>query len=178
MEGRRAFWGRLGDLQLLGKIFTAWSRALLHITVRRATALRELRLAKDFVTSVTSGERRRLRKEVERRLTEIDEELASNAPSEWLRLRAWVAWRMVLAQGLGKSGRRIVHGATRDSLCEQLLEHRRESSKTSCLGRVVRRRLVGVPHSETRRDRDRRERGSSCEWSSRLRDRARGWALA
>jgi ribonuclease HI len=123
VEGRRAFWGRLGDLRLLGKIFTAWSRVLLHTTVRRAMALRELRLAKDFVTSVTSGERRRLRKEVERRLTKMDEELASNAPGEWLRLRAWVAWRMVLAQGLGKSGRRIVHGATRDSLCEQLLEH-------------------------------------------------------
>jgi len=26
----------------------------------------------------------------------------------------------------------------------------------------VRRRLVGEPHSETRRDRDRRERGRSC----------------
>jgi ribonuclease HI len=120
-EGRRAFWGRLGDLRLLGKIFTAWSRALLYITVRRATALRELRLAKEFVTSVTSGERRRLRKEIERKLTEIDEGVTNNAPSEWLRLRAWVAWRMVLAHGLGKSGRRIIHGATRDSLCEQLL---------------------------------------------------------
>ena len=39
---------------------------------------------------------------------------------------------------------------------------RRESSKTSCLGRAVRRRLVGEPPSETRRDRDRRERGSAC----------------
>jgi ribonuclease HI len=121
-EGRRAFWGRLGDLRLLGKIFTAWGRALLHTTVRRVAALRELRLAKEFVTSVTTGERRRLRKEVATRLAAVDEEPAGNAPGEWLRLRAWVAWRMVLARGLGKSGRCIVHGAVRDSLCEQLLE--------------------------------------------------------
>jgi len=121
-EMRKAFWGRLGDLRLLGKIFAAWSRALLHTTVRRAVALRELRLAREFVTRVTTGERRRLRKEVATRLAAVDEEMASNAPSEWLRLRAWVAWRMALAQGLGRSGRCIVHGAVRDSLCEQLLE--------------------------------------------------------
>ena len=121
-EERRAFWRSLGDLRLLGKIFTAWSRVLSHITVRRAVALRELRQAKEFVVRVTTGERRRLRKEVEKRLAAVDDEQASNAPSEWLRLRAWVAWRMVLAQGLGKSGRRIAHGPVRNSLCEQLLE--------------------------------------------------------
>jgi hypothetical protein len=79
-EMRKAFWVRLGDLRLLGKIFAAWSRALLHITVRRAVALRELRFAREFVTRVTTGERRRLRKEVETRLAAVDEEMASNAP--------------------------------------------------------------------------------------------------
>ena len=121
-EGRKAFWGRLGDLRLLGKIFTAWSRALLHTTVRRAVALRELRLAKEFVAQITTGERRRLRKEVERRLALVDDEQAVSAPGEWLRLRAWVAWRMVLAKGLGGSGRRISHGPKRDLLREKLLE--------------------------------------------------------
>jgi len=121
-EGRRALWARLGDLRLLGKIFTAWGRALLHTTARRVAALRKLRLAKEFVTSVTTGERRRLRKEVATRLAEIDEEPAGNAPGEWLQLRAWVAWRMALAQGLGRSGKCITHGAARDSLREQLLE--------------------------------------------------------
>jgi hypothetical protein len=121
-EGRRALWARLGDLRLLGKIFTAWGRALLHTTVRRVAELRKLRLAKEFVTSVTTGERRRLRKEVAARLAEIDEEPAGNAPGEWLQLRAWVAWRMALAQGLGRSGKCITHGAARDSLREQLLE--------------------------------------------------------
>ena len=122
LEMKKACWGRLGDLRLLGKILTAWSRVLLYTTVRRARALRELRLAKDFVTQVTTGERRRLRKEVERRLNAVDDEQAHSAPSEWLRLRAWVAWRMVLARGLGRSGRRISHGPKRDLLCEQLLE--------------------------------------------------------
>ena len=63
-----------------------------------------------------------LRKEVATRLAEIDEEPAGNAPGEWLRLRVWVAWRMVLAQGLGRSGRCIAHGARRESLRERLLE--------------------------------------------------------
>jgi len=121
-EGRRAFWDRLGDLRLLGKIFVAWSLTLSRTTTRRAAALRDLRLAREFVTSVTTGERRRLRKEVEKRLVTVDDERADNAPGEWLRLRAWLAWRMVLAQGLGRSGRGIVHGPTRDSLCEQVLE--------------------------------------------------------
>ena len=120
-EGRRAFWGRLGDLRLLHKIFRSWSRALLHTTVRRVAALRELRLAKEFVMQVTTGERRRLRKEVEKRRDEVGDEQASNGPGEWLLLRAWVAWRLTLAQGLGRSGRRISHGPVRDSLCEKLL---------------------------------------------------------
>ena len=121
-EGRRALWERLGDLRLLGKIFTAWSLALLRTTTRRAAALRNLRLAREFVTRVTTGERRRLRKEVEKRLAAVDDVQADNAPGEWLQLRAWLAWRMVLAQGLGRSGRCIVHGPARDSLCEQVLE--------------------------------------------------------
>ena len=65
-EGRRAFWERLGDLRILGKIFAAWSFALLRTTTRRAAALRNLRLAREFVARVTTGERRRLRKEVGR----------------------------------------------------------------------------------------------------------------
>ena len=121
-EGKRAFWGRLGDLRLIGKIFTAWSRALLLTTARRAAALRELRLAKEFVMQVTTGDRRRLRKEVERRLAATHDERTDNAPGEWLRLRAWVAWRLVLARGLGRSGRRIIHWRGRDQLREQLLE--------------------------------------------------------
>ena len=121
VEGRRAFWGRLGDLRLLDKIFRSWSRALFHTTVRRAAALRELRRAKEFVTRVTTGERRRLRKEVEKRRDEVGDEQASNGLGEWLLLRAWVAWRLALAKGLGRSGRRISHGPVRDSLCEQLL---------------------------------------------------------
>ena len=71
---------------------------------------------------VTTGERRRLRKAVERRLAATHDERTDNAPGEWLRLRAWVAWRLVLARGLGRSGRRIIHGRGRDQLREQLLE--------------------------------------------------------
>lgn len=120
-EGKRAFRGRIEDIRLLSKIFTAWSRALLHSTARRAVVLRELRVARESVIRVTTGERRSLRKEVVRRLAEVDDEPTANAAGEWLRLRAWVAWRLVLAQGLGKSGRRIRHGPDRDQLCEQLL---------------------------------------------------------
>ena len=71
---------------------------------------------------ITTGARRRLHKEVVRRLAAVDDEQATNAAGEWLRLRAWVAWRLVLAQGLGRSSRHILHGPDRDQLCEQLLE--------------------------------------------------------
>jgi ribonuclease HI len=122
VEGRRAFWGRLGDLRLLDKTFAAWIHSARHTTALRVVALRELRQAREFVTQVTTGERRRLRKEVEKRLAAVDNERSHNAPGEWLRMRAWVAWRLALAQGFGRSGRRIFHGPTRDLLCEQLLE--------------------------------------------------------
>jgi hypothetical protein len=90
-------------LRLLDKIFRSWSRALLHTTVRRAAALRDLRLAKEFVMQVTTGERRRLRKEVERRLEEVGDEQASSGPGEWLLLRAWVAWRLALWSPSGRT---------------------------------------------------------------------------
>ena len=121
-EDKRAFWERIGDLRLLGKTFTAWSRVLLHTTALRVAALRELRVAKESVMRVTIGARRRLHKEVARRLAAVYDEQATEAAGEWLRLRAWVAWRLVLARGLGRSSRQIWHGPDRDQLCEQLLE--------------------------------------------------------
>jgi hypothetical protein len=72
---------------------------------------------------VTDGyERRRLRKAVERQRAAIVEETTTSTPAEWLRMRVWVAWRIVLAQGKGRSGRRICHGAGRHHLRELLYE--------------------------------------------------------
>ena len=65
---------------------------------------------------------RRLRKAVERQRAAIVEEKATSTPAEWLRMRVWVAWRIVLAQGKGRSGRRICHGAGRHHLRELLYE--------------------------------------------------------
>jgi ribonuclease HI len=124
-EGRKAFWGCLSNLCLLDKIFRAWRRVPLHTTVRRAVALRNLRLAREFVGELgemNGFEKRRLRKEVERRLAMIEDERAANPPGEWLLLRALVAWRIALAQGAGRSGRRIIRGSGHNNLCEQLLE--------------------------------------------------------
>ena len=124
-ERREAFWARLNDLRLLGKIFGAWGRVLLRTTVQRAVGLRSLRLesAHIVVTTQLDGyERRRLRKAVERQRAAIVEEKATSTPAEWLRMRVWVAWRIILAQGKGRSGRRICHGAGRHHLRELLYE--------------------------------------------------------
>jgi hypothetical protein len=121
---RVAFWSRLADLKLLGKTFGALKCALLEASVRRLAALRALRLAGNDVgglESVDGYARRRLRREMGSLRKEVEEDQPANRPGEWLLLRAWLAWRLVLARGGGKSGRRLLQGARRDPLREQLL---------------------------------------------------------
>lgn len=65
--------------------------------------------------------KRRLRVAVQEHQAEIQEDQAANGPGEWLMLRVWLAWRLVLARGRGKSGRSILHGAGRAYLREHLL---------------------------------------------------------
>jgi hypothetical protein len=75
---------------------------------------------------------------------------------------------------MGISGRNL---GSASHISRRTYAMKRESSKASCLGRAVRRRLVGGPCGETRRDSDRgrRERRSSCNGAHEgLRDRARG----
>ena len=121
---RSALWERLADLKLLGRTFGALRSTLLDASVRRLTALRELREASDDVAGLerTDGyARRRLRREVGILRAEIEDDQVTNRPGRWLLLRAWLAWRLILARG-GRSGRRVLHGARRDHLREQLLQ--------------------------------------------------------
>jgi hypothetical protein len=122
---RGAFWTRLADLKLLGRTFGALRSTLLDASVRRLAALRDLREACDDVSGLerTDGHaRRRLRREVGVLRAEIEDDQVANGPGGWLLLRAWLAWRLVLASGCGRSGRRVLHGARRDHLREQLLQ--------------------------------------------------------
>ena len=122
---RSALWTRLADLKLLGKTFGAFKSALLDASVRRLAALRDLREACDDVSGLerTDGyARRRLRREVGVLRAGVEEDQIANRPGGWLLLRAWLAWRLMLARGGGRSGRRILHGARRDHLREQLLQ--------------------------------------------------------
>jgi ribonuclease HI len=122
--GREAFWTRVRELRLLGKVLHAMRQTVLDATVRRLAALRQLRLAKDYVANLEGLDgysRRRLRTAVQEQQVEIQEEQAANGPGEWLMLRVWLAWRLVLARGHGKSGRCILHGAGRAHLREHLL---------------------------------------------------------
>ena len=122
---RGRFWTRLSDLKLLGKTFGALKRALLGASVRRLAALRELREACNDVDKSEGADgyaRRRLRREMGKLRAEVEEDQVANQPSGWLLLRAWLAWRLTLARGGGKSGRRILQGSRRDQLREQLLQ--------------------------------------------------------
>ena len=123
-KGRSAFWARLADLRLLGKVFGALKRTLLEASVKRLAALGELRAADEYVSNLEQADgyaKRRLRKEVEKLQVALGEEAAPENPlGAWLLLRAWLAWRTVLARGGGRSGRRVLHGAGRDRLREGL----------------------------------------------------------
>ena len=122
--GREAFWARVRELRLLAKVFHGMRQTALQATVRRRAALRQLRLAKDYVANLEGLDgysRRRLRTAVQEQQAEIQEEQAANGPGEWLMLRVWLAWRLALARGRGKSGRYILHGAGRAHLREHLL---------------------------------------------------------
>ena len=122
--GRAAFWMRLKDLRLLGRVFGAFRRSLLEASTSRLTALREIRAAREYIAGMDGVDgfaRRRLVRAVGELQSAIGEERVANQPGVWLLLRTWVAWRLVLATGGGRSGRPILHGATRDQVKEHLL---------------------------------------------------------
>jgi hypothetical protein len=60
---------------------------------------------------------------------------------------------------MGISGRNL---GSASHISRRTYAMRRDSSKASCLGRAVRRRLVGGRRGETRCDRGRRERARAC----------------
>ena len=123
--GRAAFWMRLKDLRLLGKIFGALRRVLLEASTRGLAALREIRVAREYVAGLDGVDgfaRRRLAKAAGELQSAIEEEQGANQPGAWLLLRSWVAWRLALAMGGGRSGRSILHGARRDQVKEHLYQ--------------------------------------------------------
>jgi hypothetical protein len=123
--GRASFWMRLKDLCLLGKIFGALRRVLLEASTRGLAALREIRLAREYVAGLDGVDgfaRRRLNKAAGELQSAIEEEQVANPSGAWLLLRSWVAWRLALAMGGGRSGRSILHGARRDQVKEQLYQ--------------------------------------------------------
>ena len=132
-EGRAAFWTRLKELRVLGKVFGSLRRLLLEAPPNRVAALRELRLARGHIAGfdgVDGFARRRLTKATEELQGALGEEQVTNRPGAWLLLRAWVAWRLVLATGGGKNGVPILGGARRERVKEHLfhaaLRERRE----------------------------------------------------
>lgn len=123
-SGREAFWARVRDIRLMSKIFHDMLHTTRQATVRRRAALRHLRLAREYVVSLGGLDgyaKRRLRAAVQAQQAETQEEQTANGPGEWLMLRVWLAWRLVLAQGRGNSGRSILHGGGRAHLREHLL---------------------------------------------------------
>jgi ribonuclease HI len=126
-DKRGAFWERLRELRLLSKVFGAFRRSLLGAGVDRLAALRALRLACGHVEEIDGMDgyaRRRLRSAVGTSQLEIGEGqlLTAHQPGVWLLSRVWVAWRTVLAQGGGKSGRHVLQGTRRDPLRERLFQ--------------------------------------------------------
>ena len=85
--------------------------------------MRDIRLAASFVRirGVTNGhERRRLQAATAKIINEVEESASVSVPQEWLRMRVWLAWRLILARGQGRSNRTVTHGGGADPLRELL----------------------------------------------------------
>ena len=142
--GRAAFWMRLKDLRILGKVFGALRRALLEASTGRLTALREIRVAREHIAGLVGMDgfaRRRLTRAAEELQGALVGEQVANQPGAWLLLRTWVAWRLVLATGGGRSGRsilRVVQGVTTSRSASFM---RRSESTASAIHRLCRWRI-------------------------------------
>ena len=104
---------QIRNWSLLGSVFKAWSGLQLAASVQRTVDLRDIRLASLFVRqrgSLDGHERRRLLSATVKLVIEVDETSSPTVPQEWLQKRVWLAWRLVLARGQGRSGRIVVHG--------------------------------------------------------------------
>jgi hypothetical protein len=53
-------------------------------------------------------------------IQDVEEPVGGNDPGEWLLMRTWLAWRLVLARGQGRRGRVVIHGGGAEPLRELL----------------------------------------------------------
>ena len=114
---------QLRNWSLLRSVIQAWTRLQLTAGVRRSADLRDIRLAALFVRQrgVSNGyERRRLQAATAKLIHEVEESTSTNVPREWLLMRVWIAWRLILARGQGRSNKMILHGGGAEPLRELL----------------------------------------------------------
>ena len=117
--GREAFWARVRELRLLAKVFHGMRQTALQATVRRRAALRQLRLAKDYVANLEGLDgysRRRLRTAVQEQQAGI-QGVRPGAGREWTGRMAHVAGVACVATRTcaGAWKKRKVHSTRRGS---------------------------------------------------------------
>ena len=108
---------------LMRSVVKAWAMVQRASVVQRTVDLRDIRLASLFVQQrgVSNGhERRRLQAATAKMVADVEEARSANAPREWLQMRVWLAWRLVLARGQGRSNKSVTHGGGTEPLRELL----------------------------------------------------------
>ena len=108
-----ALGNHLRNLNLLSAVVREWAAVQRAAGVRRTADLRDIRLAARFVRqhgALNGHGRRRLVTATAKMVQDVEEATGVDAPAEWLLMRAWLAWRLVLARGQGRSNKLVVHG--------------------------------------------------------------------
>ena len=149
---------QMRNWHLMCSVVTEWAKVQRASSVQRTVDLRDIRLASSFVQQrgVKNGhERRRLQSATAKMVAGVEEAISANAPQEWLQMRVWLAWRLVLARGQGRSNMIVIHGGGTEPLRELLwlstkghhrhLQLRSESAATlEALARLAWRKWLRV----------------------------------
>ena len=118
-----AFSNQLRNLNLLSAVVREWAVVQRAAGVRRTADLRDIRLAAWFVRrhgALDGYGRRKLVTATSKMIQDVEEPVGGNDPAEWLLMRIWLAWRLVLARGQGRRGRVVLHGGGAEPLRELL----------------------------------------------------------
>ena len=114
---------QVSNWNLLNSVMKAWAGVLFAAGVQRTTDLRDIRLASRFVRqkgAFNGYERRRLQTATAEMVQDVGDTACENVPSEWLKMRVWLGWRLVLARGQGRSNKIVVQGGGAEPLREML----------------------------------------------------------
>ena len=118
-----AFGNHLRNFNLLNAVVKEWAAVQRTAGVRRTADLRDIRLASRFVRQhgVLNGYgRRKLVTATAKMVQDVEETVDVDAPAEWLLMRVWLAWRLALARGQGRSTKVVVHGGGAEPVRELL----------------------------------------------------------